>query len=501
MRKKLLLTLFCLSFFSAFAQKKLLQDKPHPNYFFGREEQVVYADVLKLKLSAAEKRLNGLGSAFHRNAAHIYLKNLLLFSEAMLSADPKKAKGVYLEAFKKQIKEVEKLPKNSPYHLWVLAEMNFRTAILHLRDNKRSEAVWRLRSALKALEKNTKAYPDFIQNKKLLGLFSVLFSVVPESYEWALWLMGLKGNENEGMKMLQEAASDVHFTAPEAQIYRSFLLSHLLERGEEGLSEIESLAVLNPDSKLSELLKALTLIKLRKASEAKEILDGLSVKPIFSSTIFTFFLKAEIAFSSGNYLNAKLYYSTFLKFYKGTNYRPTCLMKLYLCMLYRKQDGSSFLRELKNCSPDAPTQQDKLALRFAEKPENYNTELLKLRFMFDGGFFKQALSEAEKLNSKDFKDLRSSSEFLYRKGRLLQKTGNFKKAISHFKRASSEAGNETFYFIANGFYESARIFEKHLNDRKKAIEFYKKVLNYPAHKYKDSLDAKAALALERLGGR
>ena len=104
----------------------------------------------------------------------------------------------------------------------------------------------------------------------------------------------------------------------------------------------------------------------------------------------------------------------------------------------------------------------------------------------------------ETVTEKSFISTEEKAEFNYRKGRILQKSGQAASAIPYYNRALTIAQQEAAGFGAASALQLGYIFlEK--NDKPNAIAHFKKAMAFKKHEYKNSIDNKARAALTTLG--
>jgi hypothetical protein len=65
-------------------------------------------------------------------------------------------------------------------------------------------AAWDFKSCYQLLSQNEKLFPQFIANKKDLGLLKSMLGTIPDSYHWIIGIAGMKADLNEGMALLKE---------------------------------------------------------------------------------------------------------------------------------------------------------------------------------------------------------------------------------------------------------------------------------------------------------
>ena len=109
----------------------------------------------------------------------------------------------------KRIEIVENYKSNSPWYLYSQAEINLQWAANRLKFGEYFTAAFEINKAYRLIQENNKLYPDFIPNKKSLGLLYTLIGSVPEQYSWILSIIGMEGNIKTGLNLMAESIKEM----------------------------------------------------------------------------------------------------------------------------------------------------------------------------------------------------------------------------------------------------------------------------------------------------
>jgi tetratricopeptide (TPR) repeat protein len=145
---------------------------------------------------------------------------------------------------------------------------------------------------------------------------------------------------------------------------------------------------------------------------------------------------------------------------------------------------------------------DKVAQKFYENFQKTKTLpnkiLIKLRLLFDGGYFEEAQNELVSLTEKSFTNKKDQAEFNYREGRVYQKLNQLDKAVNYFEKSVELAASEEWVFAPNSALQLGYI---HLQkgQKNKAKAYFEQAIAYKNHEYKTSVDNKARAALTEMG--
>ena len=168
----------------------------------------------------------------------------------------------------------------------------------------------------------------------------------------------------------------------------------------------------------------------------------------------------------------------------------------------KDKEAESFIKKIADNGSEI-IEGDKLAQRLSEeysqgKITQQRKILYKSRYATDGGYLDQALELLEPYSEKSFSTTIDKAEFNYRKGRILQKSGNIDASLPYFDRAISITKNQPIGFGASAALQLGYIWKDKKQDPK-AINYFKIAMTYKKYEYKNSIDNKARAALSELG--
>lgn len=383
------------------------------------------------------------------------------------------------------------------------AEIKVQWAFLHLKYGHEWKAFQSFRQVYKLLKINMIKYPNFLAQRKTYGLLLVLLATVPENYHWALSLFGLEGNEEQGLKYLQEVAESKHFYATEAQFLHCLLASFVLKKYNKAL---ELLAVYNLIEKAKQatnpaLLTYLVASICQKSGSAKIALllvESPNLSKFCSNFPLIEHLRAESALLVGNYEQASKAYQNYLSICGNDLYVKDSYYKLFIIfhLLNEPQKAQNFLKILLT-KGNTKSSADKTAQNFAS---NYvaapKPVLLKIQLFTDGGEYEKALQMLEKQQLADFSK-QEHYEFYYRKARLLHRMGKYEEALLAYKTVLDLPYQKATYFAPMSALQTAFIYEEVQKDRTKAKIFASKVLDYQGYEYESSMRNEAKKLIKK----
>ena len=436
-----------------------------------------------------------------KNCASYLLENYLDYLEFFVTEN----ENIYLNhktKEKERIEAIDKLLPISPYTLLSKAEIRVHWAILKLKSEDYLSAGLALKDAYSMLKKNQKLYPDFIPNFKILGWIEAITASVPDSYYWMVKMIGISPNLDMGNKKLEKFCTQADSTVPEflkiEGVYSwSFINMHISKDKEKALKIAET--HLSNSKQPLNLLMLATIYNTCGENE-KVIRTAAAYRHNQGAlNVFTLDYLMGQALIRKQAKEAEIFLLNFYEKFKGkTNVKSAAY---YLAILYHlngnKKQSVQYLQFTQN-KGKAGSEQDKQAVREAERGLSNNLHLLKARLLFDGGYLDKAYEEISKAGQRIQNNVEEKVEILYRKARIFHSQGKTKNAIFLYQQTIQEGKDLNRYFAANSALQLGYIFEES-NEIDKAILWYKQVLsNFPKNtEYKNSLEQKAKAGIVR----
>jgi tetratricopeptide (TPR) repeat protein len=187
----------------------------------------------------------------------------------------------------------------------------------------------------------------------------------------------------------------------------------------------------------------------------------------------------------------------FIRDNRSPNFIKDAYLKLaYFELMRGNESGYNNYLKLVKQKGNVNNEKDKQALKEANDAMP-DTELLRSRFYFDGGYYSNALTLLKKKNVNDLKLLRDKIELYYRLGRTYDKMNNATEALVNYQKAITIGRNASYYYAANSALLSGLIYEQK-HDVKKAAEYFKTALKMENHEYQNSIDTQAEEGLKRI---
>jgi hypothetical protein len=464
--------------------------------------QKAYFEIQKLRISEATEIIKQEKIKNPGNPFIVYLENYADLYYLLVSED-KKAYKNWQGKEDQRLEILDKLHKNNPFKRFFQAEIRVHSAFVKIKFGSEISGAWDVIKAVKLLEENKKLFPEFKPTYKTLGLLHILIGSVPDQYAWVTKILGLRGNIQTGIKEIRMVSNGESIFSQEAKLIDILIHAYTLELSEDQLQQLLKMAQTQPDNLLLHFFAATTLMKESKGEEALHFLN----RAVRSKNHLKFplieYIKAELYLQKGQYRDAELNYSLFLKSQNGVNYIKDAYFKRFLCdwLENPNEANKTFLDSVLKHGSNV-LEADKMAARLAKefktgKLSNENRILFKARYASDGGFLKLANIALSDYNESSFTSTENKAEFNYRKGRIAQKSHNFSSAINHYQRTLSIIGDQYAGLGAAAALQLGYIYQAQ-NSNTQALHYFRLATTFKNHDYKSSIDNKAQAAITGL---
>jgi hypothetical protein len=464
---------------------------------FRKPIQQAYTEMLKLRVRNGKNILTPELRKNPSNACGLLVANYADFLTIVLSQNEK----IYDNLRDRQedrLSQLEDLNEKTPYKRYAQAEIKLQLAMCQVFFADEVQAAWNVRSAFLLLKENQKLYPDFVPNRKSLGLLQVVIGSVPDSYQWVFNILGMRGDLKTGMANLETASRIANPFQTEALIYREFARDWMNKNDSAGPAQMQKLAAENPDNLLFTYL-AMSMLKKNKQSDAA--LQLYQKRPTDSRYLafpYLHHMAADLYLYKGEYARSQKENQYFLTHYAGKHYRKDAQFKAYLaCFLNNDLLTAQFYFGNITGTGSALVEEDKYAEKFVERREALNRQLLKARLHTDGGFYAQAMDALDAFDLNNKTPLKDKVEYFYRKGRIFQGMNQIDSARNCYEKTVELSGTLPYYFAPNAALQLGYLAAEK-NDKATAKFYFKKALSYPKHEYKNSIDSKAKIGLSTL---
>ncbi len=456
-----------------------------------------YQEIFKLKFEKGRVLLEEERKENPKNIFPAFIENYIDFLSIYISEEQTLFEAAEVRK-NNRLEIIKNGPKDSPYYLYLQAEIHLQWASARLKFEEYVPAFFGVRKAHKLLKENMERYPDFKPNKKSLGFLITLFGAIPDKYRFGAKLFGMKGDIEDGLKMLSETVYDKNFPfKEESAIMYTMLQLHLAQNHELAWEMINNKMVALNDNLLNYFVASSVAYY---TGENDKLIEILKSRPK-GKEYFPFpFLDFLLGLGKLNRLDkdADIPLHTFLDKYEGKTYIKDAYRKLAWHALIQN-DKATFekYRQLCILKGTEIIDEDISAKKEAERNIPHNIPLLKARLLFDGAYLNKALNLLDSLKVESFSDKYHILEYHYRKARVYHKIGRLDDAIKSYSKTIETGKELPIYYAANASLKLGNIYETKGNNIQ-ATKYYKLCSSMKNHEYENSITAEAKAGLNRI---
>ncbi len=471
------------------------------SFDFSPQCDSAYAEILNLRIDKAKTHLVLATQADPDNKVPLLLENYIDFLAVYLNEEESDFDNLK-KVSDARIDIVKKDKSNSPYKLYIQAEIHLHLAFSKFKYNEYFTGLLEVRRAFKLIEQNRNKYPDFRPNLKLHGLLNALIGVIPGKYGWGLRLFGMDGDLVYGMGLLKELSNENYRFQQETRILYSFLLLYLESKPNKGYAILKEGNEPELGNKFSYYAMATMALYSKQNKQADSLLNfslnNLTEEDGYAAFPYLNYLAGVVKLQQLN-PEAKRHFDAFLSVQKGKNNIKSTYQKLAWFSLLNddKEAYDQYIAKV-NTEGQSVIDADVQAQKEHDKEQVPAKDLLKARLLFDGGYFERAL---QILNASAYNgngDVALQLETIYRKARVYDEMGDKEKAVESYLKTVELGSDEKFYFAANAALHLGYLYEDR-GELETAAMHFKQALEMKDHEYKNSIDQKAKAALQRIG--
>ncbi len=489
---RLFLLLLFLSFSALPARGAYYRWSPHA--------RLAYEKVMQLRFGEARAQLALLREKEPGNLMGLLVEDYLDFFTIYIGEET----GVFerLQTHKKRrLNEIRKKgDPDSPWHAYVQADILLHWALARLKFEQYATSFLEVNKAFKLLSQNAKRFPDFLPNRKDLGILHAIAGTIPDEYSTAVsWLTSLEGSIRQGRSELESVLREMGEGYPfrdETYVLYAYLLLHLADEGDSAWQVIEQSSLRAENSPLSAFVLANMAMRLGQNDRALALLEHAPSGRAFFPLPYLHFMRATCLQHKLS-PEADKYFVLFLTTFRGRHFIKEAWQKRAWQALL-EGDEEKYRSYMSACRQMgvAVTDGDKAALREAKSGLLPHPELLRIRLLYDGGYYQQAKILLDKWGPGDFSKHIYRLEFVYRSARLAQALGDREEAFAKYKLTLQMGRQDSAYYACKAALELGHLFEQN-NDKENAARYYRQCLELKPDEYRTGLHQAAKAGLKR----
>ena len=407
------------------------------------------------------------------------------------------------EHFKKERLELlDKNDRSSPYYLYSKAEISLQWAFSRLKFEQYTTAAYEFVKAYRFLKDNERKFPDFTLNNKGLGLIHILLGAVPEQFHWILDVAGLDGSVSLGFRELDTVLNDDNFAMYDVEVL--FLLSFFQSNlGSDDAISQKYLDKIGDRYKDNILLNFTAARLSHKLGNNDYCLIVLNNRPVTNSVVkfhHLDYLHGMSYLYTLDYTNAKDKFEYFIGNFRGFNYIKSAMHKLaWIAFLQNNTEKRLIYFDQVISTGRALIDEDKVALKDAQRNYISDPLLLKTRLLYDGGYYSLALSQLNKIDGpKSLSTIANEVEYWYRLARVKSELeDSMQEIIVYYRKALDKGQYSSSYYAPMSALQIGLIYEEK-KDLFQADLYFKRCLEMSGFDYERGIHQKAKSALQRL---
>ena len=466
------------------------------HYTFNASAQVIYDQVMGLRLDEAERSLQNFRDRYPTNLAAEHLESYVDFFQLYLTGDENLDERLSVR-FERRLERLAGGEEESPYYRYALAEARLHRSLIALRFERHLAAFRELNKANKLLRDNARLFPDFLPTYKDLGLLHAAVGSIPPQYKWGVeFFSSLNGTIAEGRAEMRRALADTD--SPfllETQVLAAYLELHLAARPEEAYRRIKRLGLRPATNAAHCFVLANIAMRTGRNDEALRLLER---QPRGGPAADFPYLDFMLGLAKIRTLDpaARLHFQSFLVRYRGRHFRDEARQKI-AWSYFLDGDTEAYARELARIGGGSKAGGDENAVQEASRARLPQGELLRARLLFDGNYCTRARAQLESL---DVTTLTADEhlEYLYRTGRVLDGLADYEGALAFYRRTIQDGrANPAFYYACNAALQAGLVEERRGNPTQ-AATFFRTCLDIDPAEYRTGLHLSAKAGLDRL---
>ncbi|MCB0586017.1 MAG: tetratricopeptide repeat protein [Phaeodactylibacter sp.] len=401
-----------------------------------------------------------------------------------------------------RLEKVKAGDRNSPYYLFVQADIRLQWALVRLRFEDYLGAFTEVSKAYKLLKENEELFPGFMPNKKDLGILHAMVGTIPDSYKWGIKLLsGLDGTITQGRREVEEVLAysqqnDFIFREETVALY-AYLLLHLDNEGEEAWRAVAGSSLRPGANPMHCFVMANIAMRTGRNEQAIKLLEQRKR----GKTFFPFpYLDYMLGLAKLRRLDhdATPHFQRFILHYQGSNFIKEAYQKMAWQELING-NPKGYERYMQAClangSPIAGG--DKNAQQEAEHGTAPDLTLLKARLLFDGGYFLKGYRILADRSPENFSYPEGQLEYYYRMGRLLHGLNRYDEALQYYQFTIEKGAGSPHFYACNAALQMGLIHESK-GAYPQARAAFERCLNIEPEEYRTGLHQKAKSGLARI---
>lgn len=460
-----------------------------------------YDHIMELRFQEARSLIMQVKLQEPENLIVHHLEDYIDFYTIFINEDEAEYNRLYPNRARR-LEAIQEGDRKSPYYLYLQADIQVHWAMINLKFGDHYSMLTSVNRAFKLLEKNEARFPNFIANKKDLGMLHAMVGTIPDSAKGLLSLItSLSGTFEQGRRELESVIkyakkNDFVFEA-ETHILYAYVMLYFGNEGEQAWEIMQNSLLRNKRDPMSSFVRATVAMKTGRNDQAIDILISRSKSQKYFAYHYLDFLLGQAKLRRLD-ADADLYLNRYIQNFSGRNSIKEAYRMLAWHQLTRGNLAgyTQYIQKVKT-QGYSHLDIDKSALKEANSGERPQPTVLKARLLMDGGYYQRAYATLQETSAAKMPDSKSKLEYVYFSGRITHKLQDYELALQYYAQTISEGRNESWYYACRAALERGIIFELQQN-RGAAKSAFENCLSIRPSEHRFSLHQKAKAGLARL---
>lgn len=463
--------------------------------------KVAYENIMSLRFQKATQQIKQIKQSEPDNLIVHHLESYIDLLKVYLDESE-----VHLNQMKNS--KTERLSKitsgdvTSPYYLYLQADIRMQWALASLKVEGYVSAFFEINKAFSLLEENEQKFPDFMPNKKNLGILHALVSSLP--YKQAItFFSNLEGDFEQSKQEIQAvidyAKHNEFIFEKETYIYYSYVMLQVGNDDEAAWNIINGSNLAPEKSPTDAFILANIAMRTGRNDQAIKILENCPRGKEFYPFPFLNYMLGRAKLQRLD-ADADVYFKKYLQGFSGQNYIKETYKRLAWHELVhgRPAGYQKYIKDALNKGA-ALVEADESAYLEARDGIAPDAKTLTARLLFDGGYYQRAYNKLIlELNEKKA-NIKHKTEFYYFLGRTSHALKKFDTALKYYRTTIHLGKEQPWYFACRAALEMGNIYEiqkQHQN----AKAAFRECLSIKPDENRFFLHQSAKAGLKRLKG-
>lgn len=379
------------------------------------------------------------------------------------------------------------------------AELHLYRALLNSHFSLYKASAAELLASYKIVAKSGTGFNSSDRNK-LSGIIGVLLNQVPDQYLKYLKVIGVRPSGLSGYNGLERYYSGALPGSFEHMEGYLLLITAYKEFGKDPADAwnfVKAAGMLMLDNPLIRYQSALAALKAGECESAIKLLDPkVKGNPVPAFPYWNYQLGRFKLFI--NDPACPVYLERFLSNPGGDNYRHNAgLLAGWYYLVNGRPDLAHKYHARLRTLPEPFTPYDRQALREVVRGGKEEVDVLKVRLLFDGGYFERCLNSVDTLITSGKYSEKDTGELFYRKARCEQRLGRTTAAINSYLGVIERAEAIKSYIVPNAALQLGALYKKE-GQVDLARKYYQVSLDQNKYGYREGISRQAETALKEL---